>query len=255
MTTADTQTVVTPTDSRNGEAGRLCVQRLVTPPTPYHSENGITIYCGDCRDIAPLIDATVLIADPPYGINVGNNQSAKEKRAGLLVKKSYATYQDTPENYREVVVPVITELLARVKRGGVFGFPPNIWLLPPPDALGGVYVPAGCGRSKWGFTGFMPVCLYGTAPNLQNGARPTCLRSTDVAQESEHPTPKPEQWLNWLVSLASEQSDTILDPFMGSGTTLVAAKLQGRKAVGIEINEQYCAEAVRRLAQGVLLAV
>lgn len=248
-----TETIQSATDER----GAHSLHPVVTPPTPkpYYDESGITIYCGDCRDIAPLINASVLIADPPYGINVGNNQSAKEKRAGLLVKKSYATYQDTPENYREVVVPVITELLARVKRGGVFGFPPNIWLLPPPDALGGVYVPAGCGRSKWGFTGFMPVCLYGTAPNLQNGARPTCLRSTDVAQESEHPTPKPEQWLNWLVSLASEQSDTILDPFMGSGTTLVAAKLQGRKAVGIEINEQYCAEAVRRLAQGVLLAV
>jgi len=66
-----------------------------------------------------------------------------------------------------------------------------------------------------------------------------------------HPTEKPLALIRWCLSLA-EGSQTILDPFMGSGTTLVAAKLEGRHAVGIEISEKYCEIAANRLRQGVL---
>ena len=69
--------------------------------------------------------------------------------------------------------------------------------------------------------------------------------------ESEHPCPKP---LSLWEELDKRMKDGIvLDPFMGSGTTLVAAKELGRKAIGIEIEEKYCEIAVRRLAQEVLL--
>ena len=66
-----------------------------------------------------------------------------------------------------------------------------------------------------------------------------------------HPTEKPLGLMQWCIGLASEPK-TIIDPFMGSGTTLEAAKLEGRKAIGIEINESYCEIAANRLAQGVL---
>jgi len=65
-----------------------------------------------------------------------------------------------------------------------------------------------------------------------------------------HPTEKPVSVISQLIS--ANVGETILDPFMGSGTTLVAAKLLGRKAVGIEIEEKYCKIAKERLAQGVL---
>ena len=66
-----------------------------------------------------------------------------------------------------------------------------------------------------------------------------------------HPTEKPIRLFLWCIELA-ERAATVLDPFMGSGTTLVAAKQLGRKAIGIEIEEKYCEIAVKRLAQEVL---
>ncbi|MGH7991655.1 MAG: DNA methyltransferase, partial [Limisphaerales bacterium] len=67
-----------------------------------------------------------------------------------------------------------------------------------------------------------------------------------------HPTQKPVELMSWCFNQVPEIK-TVFDPFMGSGTTLVAAKLRGIKAVGIEINKSYCEMAVARLAQGVLL--
>jgi site-specific DNA-methyltransferase (adenine-specific) len=67
-----------------------------------------------------------------------------------------------------------------------------------------------------------------------------------------HPTQKPVQLMTWCINLCPQSVQTIVDPFMGSGTTLRAAKDLGRKAIGIEIEEKYCELAVKRLAQEVL---
>lgn len=76
--------------------------------------------------------------------------------------------------------------------------------------------------------------------------------NVEVLNAGNHPAIYPEAFVRFLCSVFTTESDLILDPFMGSGTTLVAAKMEGRKAVGIEINEKYCEAAVNRLAQGVL---
>ena len=77
------------------------------------------------------------------------------------------------------------------------------------------------------------------------------ISSTAAANANGHPCPKPLKTMKWAVNLGSEPNDTILDPFMGSGTTLRAAKDLGRKAIGIEIEEAYCEIAANRMAQEV----
>ena len=130
-----------------------------------------------------------------------------------------------------------------------------LWAYPEPEALGCIFTPNGAGRCSWGFQCVHPVLFYGKDPFLADGkgSRPNSWRTEQPNLEHfEHPCPKPEGWMRWAVNRASRISETILDPFMGSGTTLVAAKRLGRKAIGIEIEECYCEIAAKRLSQGAL---
>jgi site-specific DNA-methyltransferase (adenine-specific) len=127
-----------------------------------------------------------------------------------------------------------------------------MWLLPPPDALGGIFVAAAVGLNKWGWSNLIHCLLYGVAPGLGKGVKPTAIAKTAIAEKNGHPVVKPLPWILWAVGLGSTVTDTILDPFMGSGTTLRAAKDLGRRAIGIEIEEKYCEIAAKRLSQEVL---
>ena len=69
-------------------------------------------------------------------------------------------------------------------------------------------------------------------------------------RDKVHPTQKPIALMQWCIGIAGEVG-SLIDPFMGSGTTLVAAKRAGVRAIGIEINRAYCESAVARLRQGV----
>lgn len=221
-------------------------------PKPYYDKGGITIYNADCREILPFIKATVTLTDPPYGVNLGVHSGAKETRPGFLKKAGYSQYEDSLENLKAIVIPAVSQSLNTTIRGGVFTGNLHAWEYPKPNAIGGVYCPSGCGRHQWGFNTFHLLLLYGVAPDLQRGSKSPVLRSTARAEVNGHPCPKPYEWMAWAVNLVSTPYDTILDPFMGSGTTLVAAKQLGRRAVGIEIEEKYCEIAVQRLAQDIL---
>jgi len=218
---------------------------------PYYEHAGITIYHGDCRDVLPSIVADVLVTDPPYGVSLGSHAAANETR-GWLAKSGYAGYDDTPENFDALVPGVIASCIALTGRGAVFMSDTGLQKLPPYSALGGVFLPSGMGRTCWGFQNFSFCALYGTAPDLHLGARPTGFSSSDSSEKNGHPCPKPIRWMKWAVSLASRPGEAIIDPFMGSGTTLRAAKDLGRRAIGIEIEERYCEIAAKRLSQEVL---
>lgn len=189
----------------------------------------------------------VLITDPPYGVNLGNHSGATEIRRGFLVKSG--GYNDTTQNFDSVVVPAIFTALSLSIRGVIFCVPPNCWKFPAPDVIGGIFVSASVGRNRWGWSNFIHCLMYGAAPNLNLGAKPTGITNNAVADKSGHPTTKPTKWMEWAVDLASAPTDTILDPFMGSGTTGVACAHLGRKFIGIEIEPKYFDIACKRIEQ------
>lgn len=209
-------------------------------PKPYYSQDGITIYHGDCREILPhLPKVDLVLTDPPYNVNFGgksakhtirNNQGyiSGDSDIGPTVIKQALQYQDTL-----IVFPGIRLM---------FDYP-------KPTDVGCVYCPSGAGVGPWGFVNYHPFLCYGKRSTI--GSHPLSFQSFDTADKCGHPCPKPTKRMKWCINLIPN-SNLILDPFMGSGTTLVAAKQLHRKAIGIEIEEKYCKIAVKRLGQGVL---
>jgi DNA modification methylase len=210
-----------------------------------------TLYLGDCRELIsglPRVDA--VITDPPYGLNLGKHGAASDGRSShVLVKEGYASYEDTLENFSRVVVPAVIQALEIAERGFVFCSGKASWYLPPPDAIGGVYIPSASGRCSWGFNSMAHAFLYGKAPDLNKGSKPTAIRSNETSEQNGHPCPKPLGWMEWAVDLGSRKGEIVLDPFMGSGTTGVACVLHGRRFVGIEVDPGYFDIACRRIEQ------
>jgi DNA modification methylase len=202
---------------------------------------------GDCREVLPTLGKVdAVVTDPPYGVNLGDTNGSG-KGHGLKIS-AYDSFDDSYESFLASVVPSLNAALSIAKRAAVFTGP-HIHEQKKPDAIGGIYCPAANARHCWGFKSLLPVLFYGKAPNLHKGSKATALYSTETVDrlDNAHPVPKPLGWMNWLVSLASTDSETILDPFMGSGTTGVACAKLGRKFIGIEIEPKYFDIACRRI--------
>lgn len=228
--------------------------------TLYYQDSAVTIYHGDCREVLPSIAGNVVVTDPPYGIGLTRKTSdfrgSRHFDAGASLEAT-TLYDDDPERIASLVGESIPAALARCDgRGVVFCGPAMLWRYPQPAAVGAVYLPNGAGRCSWGFQCFQPILFYGKDPWIAagKGARPNSFKTEQPNTEKfDHPCPKPLRWMTWAVVRGSiAETDTILDPFMGSGTTLRAAKDLGRKAIGIEIEERYCEIAAKRMQQEVL---
>lgn len=208
--------------------------------TPYYDDgNGIVIYHGDCREILPHLEPVDLVlTDPPYGIG-----------------ESYASFDDTAANLDQLLVDAVPLLFGASRRIVLTPGVANIHRYPRPKWIMAWITPAGAGSGPWGFCCWQPILVYGKDPFLTSGLgrRPDIIEMTETSEKNGHPCPKPiGVWKHLLLRVSVDETDTILDPFMGSGTTLRAAKDLGRKAIGIEIEEKYCEIAVKRLAQEVL---
>lgn len=209
--------------------------------TPYYADDLVTIYHGDSREWSDRVD--VMVTDPPYGVSFDGKATKHTIRKG----GGYTTKDDA-----QVGPAVVGALLPLVDRAAVFTGNRGLHLYPQPRDIGCVYCPAGAGIGPWGFTLFHPVLFYGG--RASNSLQPTSMQSFDTAgtDAAGHPCPKPLRWMTWAVSLASRPGETVIDPFAGSGTTLLAAKQTGRKSIGIEIEERYCEIAATRCSQEVL---
>lgn len=231
---------------------------------PYYEDEAVTIYNGNCLDILPSLGLVDLVlTDPPFEKEAHTLQRRASRDAGVMEIEALPF-----EAITEEIRIKASEHIAKVAKRWALTFcqieaAPNwrktyeaagmvykrtcLWIKPDgmPQYSGdrpgmgyetfvAMHQP---GRSKWNGGGRHGVFTY----NKGEGGG-----------GNEHPTVKPLRLIKDLVALFSEPGEIVLDPFMGSGTTLRAAKDLGRKAIGIELNERYCELAARRMGQEVL---
>jgi len=211
----------------------------VSLPKPYYDEDGITIYHADCRDILCDLRADTIITDPVW------------PNATVPLAGSDDPYRLLSNALWRTSCPRLAVQL------GCDSDPRFLGAVPPHYPF---FRTCWLELARVGYKGRLLMTgdvayLFGRPPKPAPGQFVIPGRHIDTdsnGKQSDHPCPRKYGHVRWLVKWWSEEADTILDPFMGSGTTLRAAKDLGRKAIGIEIEERYCEIAVRRLAQGVL---
>ena len=207
-----------------------------------------TLYLGDCADILPMLGKVdAVITDPPYGVDGGSGTLGKASSK----TKYESEFEDTKAAIRSVIVPRFVAALAMAKRAVVTPGTPCAFFYPNPDDMGVIYQPATTGLNKWGRETTQPVLFYGKDPRAGLTIVAKHFQCTFKAEKNGHPCPKPIEVAMWMVQRGSIDGETILDPFMGSGTTGVAAIQLGRKFTGIELDERYFEIACRRIEQAV----
>ena len=206
---------------------------------PYYEEPGITIYHGDCRDILVEIERPdLIITDPPYGMDFQSNHRA-QKHMKIIGDKELDTGT--------------IRLFIDAAKCGVYAFCrwDNLKQMPPPKSVL-CWV-----KNNWSMGDLLhehgrqweAICFY-PGENHKFIKRIPDVINADRTGNFDHPTEKPSGLLRILIE--ANEGEVILDPYMGSGSTLRAAKDLGRKAIGIEIEEKYVEIAIKRLRQEVL---
>lgn len=238
--------------------------------TPYYEDAAVTLYHGDCREILPQLgDVAHVLTDPPFSRDVYLRASMPRTKRGsgtpdrigvgalsklaagdighmddptLFVVGAYAArscsrwcavWSDVESIHRWIAV--LEECGLRYVRTGIWNktdYMPQMSGDRPAQGFEACAIFHAQGPMQWNGGGKAAVWSYGTVK----------------VDRPDHPCPKPEPLMSELVTLFTDEGETILDPFAGSGTTLVAAKKLGRKAIGIEREEKYCEVAARRLS-------
>jgi DNA modification methylase len=210
---------------------------------PYYEHAGITIYHGDCRDVLPGMEpADLALTDPPYGIRIDEKIHKKHGKWGFKDYGKTSWDRDRPS------ADTIRLVLNSARNSIIWGGNYMADFLPPsPGWLGWDK-----GQRGFSFADFeLAWTSFDCAARVVVVSRPAALMDGKV-----HPTQKSLVVISYCITHADAQAKmrqlTILDPFMGSGTTLRAAKDLGRRAIGIEIEEKYCEIAAKRLSQEIL---
>lgn len=245
----------------------------------YYQDEAVTLYHGDCREVLPTLDKVDhVITDPPYEAEA--HTKARRVLRGVRPESAVPSWRDASGCERIETLPF--EPIDNATRRHVAqecGRMCSRWALVFSQAEGAhlweaEMIAGGLARRRWcvwvkpdgqpQFTGDRPgvgyetiVACHAKGASRWNGGGTlgvfTYVKNVSGSRyQDPHPTTKPEPLMARLVSLFTDPGETILDPFAGSGTTLVAAKRLGRKAIGIELSEQYCEVAARRLSQGAL---
>lgn len=199
---------------------------------------GVTLYCGDCREImAGLGRVDAVVTDPPYGIGEARKNNASRNK--LAVAKDYGVSAWDDKTADDAIATARQLATWSVVFGGnYYDLPPtSCWLVW--DKLNGASDFADC-ELAW--------------TNLPKAVRRIQFRWNGMLRQNneprgDHPTQKPVEVMRWCIGHLPPDAKHILDPFMGSGTTGVAAVKMGRHFTGIEIEPKYFDAACRRIAQ------
>jgi DNA methylase len=222
---------------------------------PYWSDGQVSLYLGDCREVAEWLTADVLVTDPPYGRgwrqNAGlpnaDGQGCGKRNPGIRNDRDTAVRDEALRLWGGKPAVVFGDLLVPQPQGAV-----QALVYAKSDDAGIRGARAGWRRDA------EAVYLIGPWP-VGIGGRSSVLRTNGcvagprgVAIRAGHPHAKPVDLMEQLI--AACPAGTVADPFAGSGSTLIAARNQGRAAIGVEIEERYCELAARRLSQMILEA-
>jgi site-specific DNA-methyltransferase (adenine-specific) len=233
---------------------------------PYYDRDGFTIYNADCLELLAARERVLgalggelhhVITDPPYGL--------METDGGKVQMRGAVTALDYGDWDRAYSFEWIALLPASIKSAVVFhdhkrasgcwdallaaGITPRQFLYWDKGDSGI--------NPRRNFVNTIEQAVYarrGPSPWNGGGSTVNVFRRDRGQRLTAHPTEKPEDLMSWIIRCVTDAGDLVLDPFMGSGTTLVAAKRLGRRAIGIERERDYCDMAIRRLAQGALFA-
>jgi DNA modification methylase len=245
---------------------------------PFYQDEAVCIYHGDCREVLESVApfAEHCITDPPYFRDVyiraslpGTKEgSGTPARTGAGLAKLAAGAIGDADDLCDPIGVLLGALVKRwclvfsdvenahkwrlsLERGAMRYVRTGAWVKPDAmpqmsgDRPGVGFEPCTIAHSKHGYDG----------PMRWNGGGRLAVWTHYISKgrsRPDHPCPKPESLMRELVELFTDPGETVLDPFMGSGTTLVAAKRLGRKAIGIERELKYCELAVERLRQSAL---
>lgn len=196
------------------------------------------LYCGDCAVILPQLDnVDLILTDPPYGINEAAGKNKSRTKAAAAKDYGNDTWDSKPPSRW------LFDLMREKSKNQII-FGGNYFELPPTKCF-----------LVWDKdnTGDFADCELAWT-NLNKAVRIKKWRWNGMLQENmknkelrEHPTQKPSAIMEWAISLAPSETCSILDPFMGSGTTGVACHKMGKRFIGIERERKYFDIACRRI--------
>jgi site-specific DNA-methyltransferase (adenine-specific) len=221
---------------------------------PYYADDAVTLYLGDCREVTDWLAADVLVTDPPYGIGWKRPELAwthnPESHDGIA--------GDGDTAVRDAALAVWGASRPALVFGSLRAPYPDGWrrmLVFRKPMIGGGLIG---NRLPW-FTNWEPVFVLGAWPkqvpaldSVISTAAPSVSGYSGYTTRYGHPHAKPVDVMETLITACP--AGTIADPFAGAGSTLVAARNLGRRAIGVELDERYAERAAKRLCQDVLIS-